>query len=207
MPPAASPRSGDGRVSRRARMSASTLSGTRTSAASCLATHRSPRARRSLPRSACARLPRRRVGCPRHDRARAGASCGGQVVDRQQRAEQRARLLLGEWLEVDAARLHPARSPAPAGCRAARGATRQMTSSGASRVQVTRYSIRSSSGGSAQWMSSKTSTSGPRAAIRCSTRRRKPHAISRSPPSTAPADASAGADDPRQAVGRRRRPG
>ena len=126
-------------------MSASTLSGTRTSAASFLATHRSPR-RSTKPSSISMRTTSStKSGLPSARSSTRWRSCGGQVVDRQQRAEQRARFLLGEWLEVDAARLHAARSPGRP-VSSSSGRDEQTTSSGASRVQVTRYSIRSSSG-------------------------------------------------------------
>ena len=57
--------------------------------------------------------------------------------------------------------------PQPGRRSSSSGRARQISSSGASRTQVARCSISSSSGSSAQWMSSKTSTSGCSSASRC----------------------------------------
>ena len=69
------------------------------------------------------------------------------------------------------------RRPSPGGTSSSSGRARQRISSGDSRTQVARCSISSSSGSSAQWMSSKTSTSGCTSAS-CSAHARAAQAIS-----------------------------
>ena len=144
--------SGSSRSSRAA--SSALIDGGIGSSPTSRATQRRRRARARRRRGASGRAPRRRAGCPRR-RARCGA-----------RSRRRARPCREGSRAARAPRPRRAaratrRSPGQPGRSSSRsGRASASTSIGAPRLQPTRYSMRSSSVGSAQCRSSRTSTRG-----------------------------------------------
>ena len=116
------------------------------------------RPRTSRPRPAAAPSPRRRTGCrpraspPRSAAFSASAPCGSSAV-----TSLRVSSGLSGSRKIDVAPRRP--PPHAARCSSSSSRARQRSSSGP-RTHCARYSIRSSIPWSAQWMSSKASTSG-----------------------------------------------
>ena len=117
------------------------------------------RRRRRRRRSASGSSPRRTAGCPRSCR---GGPSGRPARARPAAAARRraARSPRRQRLELDRDRRAGGRRPSPAARRAARAGRGRRSGAAPGAPIPTRCSISSNSGSSAQWMSSKTSTSG-----------------------------------------------
>ena len=94
-------------------------------------------------------------------------AAGGDVRAPEQVVDQHARPRRPRAARAGSRWRSSSRRPSPGGARAARAARRRAAGAAASRVQSARCSIRSRKVGSAQWMSSNTTTSG-RSRARCS---------------------------------------
>ena len=115
-------------------------------------------ARARRPRRASRAAARRTAGCPRRPRGSASASRSSSVSAAEELVDQLVGLVVRRAARARSVGV-PCRTPGRALVDSS-GRARQRRSSGASRVQSTRCSSRSSSVGSAQWMSSTTSASG-----------------------------------------------
>ena len=110
-------------------------------------------------RAACGSSPRRRAGCPRSCRA-ASPPDGRQLAVGEQRVDELLALLAARAARARSRSRARGRRPSPGGRRAAPAARGRGSAAAPRAPRSARCSISSSSGSSAQWMSSKTSTSG-----------------------------------------------
>ena len=117
-------------------------------------------ARRRRPRAACAPSPRGRAGCPRSSRAASRRSAGESSRSASSASTQLLALVAARAARARSRSRARGRRPSPGGCRAARAARGRRSGAARRAPSSARCSISSSSGSSAQWMSSKTSTSG-----------------------------------------------